>query len=620
MSLKTTNQVGIRPSMIRFENTVTLIFHLILDIAEIGFKKWNGVYEAGALSPLLGTKYESLAKQYLEDVYHVITETNKLILFGDTYQLKEDLKKLGFRWGGYDPVAYWVAPFSVVLARTLNGKYGWNIAVPEEVAKENYDKLTVWEPSHRPLWDHQIAGVKRILKHPVGGLLAWEMGTGKTVAGFSVARTMNKSVLFVVRAFLRYNVYDEAIKCGLKPAIYPEPKNKTVSVRDSNGVARRITNPYKKYPMEEADVVICSYTFIGMKVKNSTIAKAIVAPYGAIVCDESTAIKNQKAQRSKGVSLLSESAKVLGVKLVFMSGTPTMNAPAELWTTLKILNPFMESYWNFAKQYNNAFDNGFGWQLGRPTPDMLLSLHERLTKTIMDRVLKEDCLDLPEKIRTDVQLKGTRIVAPELPDEGRSILGWLNTYKSTVAKAKVKETVELATTAIPCLIFTDYVMDGTHPAIVEGLEKEGLRVGAIRGNVTEFDRQEANKAFERGDLDVLVIQIQTGGMGLNLPRAKNVIFNDLPWNPGSILQAEDRAHRYDDSNRSEEEKRMPVTVTLMVADDELDQKIFTLINQKFANMTAVHDGKIDVPLTEDSVFKEVRAYFLRKMKSKERKF
>ncbi len=114
--------------------------------------------------------------------------------------------------------------------------------------------------------------------------------------------------------------------------------------------------------------------------------------------DESTTIKNPSAKRTKNIIGLGKIAKYKRI----MTGSPITKNPLDLYSQCEFLNPWLldfTSYYAFRNRYaemKTMHAHGRSIQI----VDKFKNLSElsETVKTFSDRVLKEDCLDLPDKI------------------------------------------------------------------------------------------------------------------------------------------------------------------------------------------------------------------------------
>ena len=119
-----------------------------------------------------------------------------------------------------------------------------------------------------------------------------------------------------------------------------------------------------------------------------------------LAIDESTTIKNPSAKRTKSILALGKAAKYRRI----LTGSPVTKSPLDLYTQCGFLNEHLlgfTSYYTFRNRYANMIERNFG---GRRV--QLIGSYKRLDelsdsiKKFSYRVLKEDCLDLPEKVYT----------------------------------------------------------------------------------------------------------------------------------------------------------------------------------------------------------------------------
>ena len=102
--------------------------------------------------------------------------------------------------------------------------------------------------------------------------------------------------------------------------------------------------------------------------------------------------------------------------------------------------------------------------------------------------------------------------------------------------------------------------------------------------------------FRHGEVDVFLMSLKAGGVGLNLTEADTVIHYDPWWNPAVENQATDRAHRIGQNKA--------VFVYKLITDNTLEEKILDMQARKQALADGVYSkdgsGK-DLKLTADDL-------------------
>jgi SNF2 family DNA or RNA helicase len=112
------------------------------------------------------------------------------------------------------------------------------------------------------------------------------------------------------------------------------------------------------------------------------------------------------------------------------------------------------------------------------------------------------------------------------------------------------------------LIFCHWI--GEMNAIEKRLRDFG-GVGRLEGSMSTDDRNKTIEEFMNHDLQFLIVQIDCGGVGLNLQVATRVYINSLHWNAANELQAIGRTHRTGQTQK--------VVVTRLVIEDTIDEYI-----------------------------------------------
>lgn len=116
------------------------------------------------------------------------------------------------------------------------------------------------------------------------------------------------------------------------------------------------------------------------------------------------------------------------------------------------------------------------------------------------------------------------------------------------------------------------------------MEKElkAYKIGYTKLTGQTKKRDEAIERFKSGEVDVFLISLKAGGVGLNLTEADTVIIYDPWWNPAVESQAADRAHRIGQDK--------PVFVYKLLTENTVEEKILAMQEKKRALADSIYNG------------------------------
>ena len=329
-----------------------------------------------------------------------------------------------------------------------------------------------------------------------------------------------------------------------------------------------------------------------------------------VAVDESTTIKTPTAKRTKAILALGKLAKYRRI----LTGSPVTKSPLDLYTQCAFLNEELlgfGSYYSFRNRYAVMRNANFG---GRRV--QLIAGYQRLDelakilKPFSDRVLKEDCLDLPEKtyIEREVELtseqlqtystmkaaalaslKGKRATAPHVLTQLMRLhqitCGHLKNDDDTITELKSNRVSSLLDLLEEVegkvIIWANYVYDIKH--IVAAIAKKYGEDSIVQyyGAIPSEMRQIYIETFQDPESKArfFVGNPQTGGYGITLTAANTVVYYSNGYDLEKRLQSEDRAHRIG--------QKKAVTYVDLITPKTVDEKIRKALRKKINIATEI---------------------------------
>lgn len=442
----------------------------------------------------------------------------------------------------------------------------------------------------------QRAGVRYAMKKK-RVIIGDEMGLGKTFQALAALEANNSfPALCVVPAGVKENWRKEAAR------ILPH---------------RDVQVIYGRKPMEfNGEIVIINYDIVPNRDGKGHEKRLLAREWKGLVLDEShDYVSSPKLRRTK---LLTELAGDVRARddhtIACITGTAIRNRLPGLIPQLRIVGRIddlggeKKVYWRYVKE---ATRDGFNQQ-------RMLELHERLRASCYIRRVKTDVAkELPEKERTHLWLPTTEadlreyrkaerdliehvrarareraLAAGEDPDaaameaairvSGVEHLVKVNYLRQLVAKARLPYMFDWVDEFLES---TDrkLVVAGWHTEIVRPFADRygGLR---ISGDITGPKRETMIERFQNGPERVIAVQIKSGGVGITLTAASDMLMAEQTWTASGRDQMEDRIHRIGQENHC--------SIHYAMAEGTIDPTMYDTVHEKAKLAAAVHDGKL----------------------------
>ena len=459
-------------------------------------------------------------------------------------------------------------------------------------------------------YDHQITALEKSWDKDEYGYFM-EMGTGKSkVLVDNIAMLYDKGKINAALIIAPKGVYRNWFSGEIPNHLPSHIDHKTILWTATTSKAK--DKEYQQLFKIDYDlhILIMNVEAFSTKKGLEFATKFLNCHNTIMAIDESTTIKTPTAKRTKAILALGKLAKYRRI----LTGSPVTKSPLDLYTQCNFLHEELlgfNSYYTFRNRYATMIDRNFG---GRRV--QIVGGYKRLDelsdslKKFSYRVLKEDCLDLPEKIYIQrevelsdeqrqiyttmksaalAQLKGKMATAPHVLTQLMRLhqisCGHLKNDDDTITEIKNNRMSELLDVLDEVegkvIIWANYVYDIKQ--IVKAISKKHGEdsivqyYGAIpadvrQKNIERFQDPESNARFFIGNP-------QTGGYGITLTAANNVIYYSNGYDLEKRLQSEDRAHRIG--------QKKSVTYVDFITPKTVDEKIVKALRKKMNIATEI---------------------------------
>lgn len=444
------------------------------------------------------------------------------------------------------------------------------------------------------LYGYQKVGIDFLISNH-GALLADDMGTGKTVMSTIAMRSLLyrglvRRILIVVPLSVIKQWHDHIADWA------SDIIEQTVIVQGTN-----------RELLWQTPMIVYITTYdtlandvIGRRLKSKTgklkksESKVVTGNFDLVILDEAHRISNVNSNRFKSVTTAAQTAKFRWA----LTGTPVQNNTNDLLALMNFILPGQNIITADMPQTQIA-NNIAPYILRRRKMDVIKDLppkiHQEIWLTMSEnqvRQYRQAYLGIQQKMQS-LGSNASSFEIKVLFHRSTMLLKQLCNFAQGAANSPKTEELKdqlLEITAIgeKAIVFTQFIDEGLRK-IERSLKSEGLGCAVIWGGQSQKERESEIKRFkDNPQITVLIASVKTAGEGLNLTEASYVIHFDHWWNPATMRQAEDRAHRKGQTKT--------VNVYSYWVKDSIDEQIRQILKTK----TDLFDKLVD-NLSEKSI-------------------
>lgn len=446
-------------------------------------------------------------------------------------------------------------------------------------------------------WHHQLQAYYFIASlwggisnsSPRGGaLLAYDMGTGKSRVAIQLIENFKLEKVLILCPKSVMEVWpDEFEKHGTDLGFISSSSSGSVKYRSSI----------------LADIITSRFQFVAIVNYDAAwrgdMKKVILdTKWDLVILDEAHRIKSHASKISK---FCAELANKVPARLA-MTGTPLPHSPLDAFALYRFLDAgiFGLNYYKFRDEF--AILGGFENKQVVAFKN-LDELHDRMY-SITTRVTKEECLDLPEliherltcrlqdktqKIYTDIEndfysevstgevtvsnvlvkiLRLQQITSGHITNDDGKML-WIDDSKEKLLEEFLSNISLEEAIVVFCRFRND--LDAVH-RVCERSHRISFELSGRKNQLKEWKQYVHQKKGYRFYKSVLAVQIQSGGVGIDLTRACYAVYYSVGYSLSDYLQSVSRLHRHG--------QKRPVTCYHLVASGTIDEKVYKALKKR----------------------------------------